>query len=233
MPTRALVSVHDLMPETLPAVLEILAFLERHGCPPATLLVVPGGAWSPEQLATLKALARAGHPLAGHGWHHRIARLGGAAHWLHSRLISRNVAEHLALDEDGIVDLIGRCFDWFADQGFAAPTLYVPPAWAMGRIARARLAALPFRYYEVLSGVYDTDEGRLRRLPLLGYEADTGLRAAFLRFSNGASRALAGRRPIRIAIHPFDLGLRLADDLARDLHRYTPTGWPEPHAAPA
>jgi len=232
-PGRALVSVHDLMPETLPAVLEVLTFLERHACPPVTLLVVPGGAWSRPQLDTLRALARQGHALAGHGWRHRIARLGGPGHWLHSRLISRNVAEHLALDEDGIAQLIGRCFDWFADAGLDTPTLYVPPAWAMGRIARARLAALPFRYYEVLSGVYDADEGRFRRLPLLGYEADTGLRASVLRLSNAANRALAGDRPIRIAIHPLDLGLHLSDDLALDLRRYAPTGWPESRAAAA
>lgn len=215
-----LVSVHDLMPETLRPVLEILAQLRRHGQGPVSILVVPGCDWSREQLATLKSLQQDGHMLAGHGWHHRVARIRDFGHWLHSRLISRQVAEHLALAEDEIAALIERCFAWFGDQGLRTPDLYVPPAWAMGRISRTRLATLRFRYYEFLTGVYDARQGRFHRLPLLGYEADTGPRARSLRLSNAVNRRLGQRRAPRLAIHPHDLRLRLAGDLARDLQQY-------------
>lgn len=228
---RPLVSVHDLMPETLSPVLDILARLGEAGLAPATLLVVPGCDWSRDQLRTLKSLERAGHELAGHGWRHRAERIAGPGHWLHSRLISRQVAEHLCLTEDQIAALIGRCFGWFGDVGLQAPALYVPPAWAMGPIARTRLATLPFRYYEALTGIYDAARDRFRRLPLLGYEADDRLRAWSLRLSNGLNRAWANSdRPLRLAIHPRDLALRLDADLLRDLRRY---GLPARHGIKA
>ncbi|MEY6431936.1 polysaccharide deacetylase family protein [Thioalkalicoccus limnaeus] len=219
---QRLISVHDLMPETMGRVEQILMALDRRGSGPITLLVVPGLAWSRTQIRTLRAWEGIGHVLAGHGWRHRVDRIAGPAHWLHSRLISRRVAEHLALNEDEIADLITRCFAWFADTGLQPPQLYVPPAWAMGRIPRARLANLPFRYYELLTGVYDAAVDRFDRLPLLGYEADNAARARTLRLTNGLIRFLAGDRPIRLAIHPFDLDLRLANDLWRDVDRYGP-----------
>jgi len=227
---QPLVSVHDLMPETLRPILEILAQLRRHGHGPVSILVVPGCAWSQDQIATLRSLQQDGYSFAGHGWHHRVARLGGLGHWLHSRLISRQVAEHLALAEDEIARLIERCFAWFGDQGLQAPDLYVPPAWAMGGIPRTRLATLPFRYYETLSGIYDARRDRFRHLALLGYEADTGARALSLRLSNAVNRGIARWRSPRLAIHPQDLGLRLASDLVRDLRRYGASG---AHAAQA
>ncbi len=217
-----LVSVHDLMPETLPLVLDTLTYLDEQRIGPVTLLVVPGRAWSREQLLTLKALERAGHKLAGHGWCHRAERISGVRHWLHSRLISRDVAEHLCLANDQIATLIQRCFSWFGDVGLQAPSLYVPPAWAMGSIGRRQLAELPFRFYEVLTGLYDARRDRFRHLPLLGYEADNGLRAGSLRISNALNRFSAMRRPVRLAIHPFDFRLRLRADLLQDLRRLAP-----------
>lgn len=215
--STALVSVHDLMPETFDAVLGIVRELAKLDAGPATLLVVPGRDWSGPQIDTLKALAEDGHPLAGHGWTHQVAQIRGLKHWLHSQLLSRNVAEHLALTEPEIAYLIEQCYAWFDDVGLPAPSLYVPPAWAMGAVSRARLRLLPFHRYETLTGIYDAREDRFHRIPLLGYEADTALRAAALRLSNQLNRVLARGRALRIAIHPLDLRLRLADDIFRDL----------------
>jgi uncharacterized protein len=144
----------------------------------------------------------------------------GLAHRLHSRLISRNVAEHLALDGVGIHRLIARCHAWFVEQALGDPALYCPPAWAMGRIPRSSLASLPFTRYEVFSGVLSAQTGQMHPIPLTGYEADTAARTRDPDLESSQSTA---RRPagwIRIGIHPHDLDLRLADDLRRDLRRF-------------
>jgi predicted deacetylase len=221
-PLKALISVHDLMPETMPAVEQTLSRLARHRLAPVTLLVVPGRDWSRSDIQRLRALEHHGYRLAGHGWRHRAERFGGLYHRLHGLFLSRRVAEHLALDEDGIIALIQRCYEWFGEQGLEPPSLYVPPAWAMGRISAARLAADgPFQLYERFDGVIAPAAGRVQPLPLLGYEADNALRAPILRLWNRWNRALAQRsgRPIRIGIHPLDLQLKLAADLEHELAR--------------
>jgi len=219
----AIVSVHDVMPETLPDVLDILDRLDRLDVPPPTLLVVPGKPWCADGLKTLANLQRAGHELAGHGWSHTVNGVSTLFHRLHSKLLSRRAAEHLTRDSHAIPALIARCHGWFVNAGLRAPALYVPPAWAMGRVPRSRLRTLPFARYEYLSGVYNARADRFHHLPLVGFEADSIARARPLRLWNAANFALARatRRPLRIAIHPSDLRLPLADDLERLLRACT------------
>ena len=215
---KRLVSVHDVMPETLGKVVDIVRTLEEGGHGPATLLVVPGRAWQAAHLDTLRRFVAAGHTLAGHGWRHQIRGYRSLSHRLHGLLISRNVAEHLEHDAAGIRALIRDCRSWFDEHKLPAPELYVPPAWAMGRIHKQQLHGLGFRYFEYLSGIYDAKSGDMRRIPLQGFEADTRFRAAFLRLSNSVNRTLAQRSGmLRVAIHPSDPDLFLADDLARCL----------------
>lgn len=218
-----MVSVHDVMPETLPDVLEILKRLDRLDVPPPTLLIVPGKPWCADDLKTLVSLQHAGHELAGHGWSHTVNGVSTVFHRLHSGLISRRAAEHLSQDSRAILALITRCHQWFVNAGLRAPTLYVPPAWAMGRVSRARLRSLPFARYEYTGGIYDARTDRFHRLPLAGFEADSQARARPLRMWNTANLALARatRRPLRIAIHPYDLRLPLADDIERMLKSCT------------
>ena len=213
--TTFLFAIHDVMPETLPQVARILTLLEAHRVSPVTLLVVPGRDWTPEGIAQLQAWEAAGHVLGGHGWVHEAPCIRGWWHRLHSMLLSRNVAEHLALDAAGIASLIERNHAWFAEHGLRSPELYVAPAWAMGCIRPESLRGLPFRYYEYLGGVYDAQAVRYRVLPLTGYEADTRMRALFLRWFNRFNRWLArlSRRPLRIGIHPHDLDYLTADQL--------------------
>ena len=209
-----LISVHDVMPATLDHVEQVFRELERTGLLPVTLLVVPATGWNTASIGRLRALVASGAELAGHGWHHAVEEIRGLRHRMHSRFISRGVAEHLALDRDGIVRLIGRCHAWFGDNGLPLPRLYVPPAWALGDVQRDDLARLPFALYETLGGVIDGDTGRLRRIPMAGYEADTALRAAACRAWNAFNVWSAGEdRLLRIAVHPRDLRLRLAADL--------------------
>lgn len=216
-PARQLVlSIHDVMPTTIERTEALVELLRTAGLDRVTLLVVPGKDWTPERLDRLRALLDAGAVAAGHGWTHHAATIGGLYHRLHSLLISRRAAEHLALDAGEIETLIRRCHDWFAEQALPMPELYVPPAWAMGPVRRDTLDRLPFARYETLTGVYDAPSGRFRRSPMIGFEADTGFRAASCRAWNALNARIAGRnRPLRVALHPYDLELRLADDLRR------------------
>lgn len=213
--THYLVSIHDVMPETLDRVFEIFGRLEQSGLLPVTLLVVPGRDWRPEDITRLRSLVARGAELAGHGWVHEVERVSGFGHRLHSALISKRVAEHLALDGSGCIELMQRCHDWFADQDLPLPTLYVPPAWAMGPLSRSALHDLPFRQFETLSGVYATGTSRFRRLPLLGFEVDSRWRRLIVHGWNAVNQKWGGslQRPIRLGIHPHDFSLQLSDQL--------------------
>jgi len=213
---QLLISIHDVMPSTLERCRNIVARLNGYGYRKTTLLVVPGTGWDGDTISELRALVADGAELAGHGWVHKVERIRGWRHRLHSALISRDVAEHLALDVAGRVELMRRCYDWFGEHALPAPTLYVPPAWAMGPMPRESLKELPYRQHETLTGIYDTGTGSFRLVPMVGFEADTALRATACRLWNGLNLLAAGRtRPVRVAVHPDDFELELADDLAK------------------
>ena len=219
----ALVSIHDIMPDTLPEVLDIIEVLEGMKLQAVTLLVVPGLNWTEGDLRTLRDLQQAGYELAGHGWTHRCAEIDNVTHRLHSIMMSRQEAEHLSLSAEQIQSLLSRTFHWFHKAGLQPPRLYVPPAWGMGAISKAQLAQLPFQMYEYLGGVFNVERRRFFRMPVLGFLADTAARVWILRSVNGVNSALAGAfgLPLRISIHPPDLYLGLASDLRTTLERST------------
>lgn len=212
---KLLVSIHDVMPETLDRVRRIFDRLGGAALAPVTLLVVPGRAWTPGALRGLRSMIGNGAELAGHGWTHEVKRIRGFKHAVHSALISRRAGEHLALSRFGILRLMLNNRTWFDANDLPAPQLYVPPAWAMGPVPRSLLMRLPFELYETTGGVYDCRHDRYHRLPMVGFETDTRFRAAVVRPFNGVNRAWARwtARPLRLGIHPDDFDLRLADDL--------------------
>lgn len=212
---KLLVSIHDVMPETLDRVRRIFDRLVAADLAPVTLLVVPGRAWTPGQLSQLRELVDAGAELAGHGWTHEVERIRGLRHALHSAFISRRAGEHLALSRFGILRLMLRNRAWFDEHELPAPALYVPPAWVMGPVPRAFLKRLPFDLYETTGGVLDARADRYHRLPMAGFETDTAFRATVVRPFNALNRSWARStdKPLRLGIHPDDFELRLADDL--------------------
>jgi predicted deacetylase len=214
----AIVSIHDVMPSNLGKTIEIICFLKKAGVQAITLLIVAGLEWRPHDIAFLEKLQSDGKvELAGHGWKHRIEGFGSLMHRLHGVLISRNEAEHLSLEANEIVELVERNHNWFQQAGLAPPALYVPPAWAMGKISRTDLRRLPFRYYETLTGVYDSSRDLAHPMAVCGYMADAWHRSVFLRTSNAINQRLF-TCPLRIAIHPDDLYLEMAVDLAACLN---------------
>ncbi len=215
-------SIHDVMPTTLARVGSLIALCKACGWPPPVLLVVPGADWDVGGIATLRQWQADGHELAGHGWHHRIERYGGAWHRLHGALISRDVAEHLALDAEGILSLMRRCHAWFEAQGLVPGELYVPPAWALGALPRARLNEQPFGSVETLQGIYTVASGRWHHRALLGYEAGNRFQYRALQISNALNRLRAPQAGLRIGLHPQDAQLPLAGAMRRDLRRFSP-----------
>ena len=210
------VSIHDVMPETLERVEALLSLLEDHGHAGVTLLVVPGKAWTDVDVQRLHGWVARGHELAGHGWHHEVQRIEDLSHRLHSLVISRRAAEHLSRSPEELAQLVTDNHNWFEQHALPAPRLYVPPAWALGRLDPAVLRRVGFGYLETLSGFHDLETGAWRRAPVLGYEADTLLR----QFALGLSNAWSGfHRLRRLAIHPHDLSLRLGAALRRRIAR--------------
>jgi hypothetical protein len=216
---EAVVSVHDVTPETLDRVGRILALLAEHRVSSVDLLVVAGRRWEGEPLERLRGWVEEGHVLAGHGWSHQAPPPRTLHHRLHARFLSRDQAEHLSRDREELLERVRRCHGWFAQVGLPSPRLYVPPAWALGTLTRDDLRELPFDWYETLTGLMDATRGHLRLLPLVGYEADNPARRRGLRISNALNRRAARLlgRPVRMAIHPYDLELLLARDFRRDL----------------
>lgn len=217
MKPRALISIHDVMPRTLPdvrATLELLAAVEIRQ---VSLLVVPGVPWSPEDLNALRALDGEGHELVAHGWHHET-HPRRPLHRLHAMLISRNAAEHLSLSADNITRLMWRSRRWFEEYGLQIPDTYIPPAWALGGLSRPRMASLPYSTIETLSGVHVKQKSgayHLQLMPLIGFEADSTLRARFLADWNRLQLSLSRRlgSPPRIALHPADHRMLLGGQL--------------------
>ncbi|TCS40155.1 polysaccharide deacetylase family protein [Reinekea marinisedimentorum] len=223
----AVISIHDVMPETLSRVEHILQnHLASFPAQRILLLVVPGLNWSEAQLARLHRLQRQGYEFAGHGWKHEISGIRGLSHWLHSRLISRNAAEHLSYNQQELISLLTDNYRWFRRHGFNAPELYVPPAWALGALSKADLASLPFAAYETTRGFFRAEEACVSWLPLLGFEADTRLRAGFLKLWNAMNLRLATEsRPVRLSIHPYDFEYLISGQLQAILNGVEAVHW--------
>jgi predicted deacetylase len=105
--------------------------------------------------------------------------------------------------------------DWFGEHGLPSPSLYVPPAWALGRISRQDLADLPYTAVEVLRGIHLPKTGQFKALPMIGFEADTAFRVGAVRTWNSWQMAWArvGGRPLRIGLHPHDFHLPMVKQL--------------------
>jgi len=212
---KLLISVHDVAPATLDQTGSILERLDHHGLLPATLLLVPNRDWESRHIDRLNEWHSRGQVhLAGHGWDHHTDRISGVGHWLHSKLISQNVAEHLAVDGQGRLEIIQRCFGWFENHRLPAPCLYVPPAWALGSLPEDASRTIPFALVETLTGVYNVKQDAFIRTPMSGFEAHSVVQSVGCRAWNALNSVIASKAlPLRVAIHPGDFQLRLRHQL--------------------
>jgi len=213
-----------MCPSTLERGRAILQHLASAGVRDVAVLVMPGvEPWDDASLEALQDLSRQGYTLVAHGWTHHAPPPRTAFERVHSAVISKDAAEHFGKDGSEVLELMNRSHAWFGEHGLPSPRFYVPPAWAVGRLPRKRLAETPFDFVETLDGFYDTRRARGQKLPLLCYEAVGPLEAAGLRVTNLLNMTLAKKlsRPVRISVHPRDFELLLAADLERLLEQDT------------
>jgi uncharacterized protein len=210
-------SLHDVSPGSIDAAGALLRRLSAAKLHPVCVLIIPSGDWSVSQLEVLREWEARGYTLAAHGWSHRSTAPRTLHHRLHSMFFSRDVAEHLGKTERQVRDIVERGAGWFTEAGLEPPTLYVPPAWAIGALPLRAFAETGYRWVETLTGIYSVRGSRFHRLPLVGFEADSPARATALTGLNRINRLLATAtgRPLRVAVHPRDFDLLLARDLER------------------
>jgi len=185
-------------------VAELLQICRDAGIRAVTLLVVPGLDWSAAQLRQIKQWQDDGYVLAAHGWHHKCDSISSMRHRIHSKILSRDVAEHLSKDSDQIAELMKTSGGWFDENGFDFPQLYVPPAWALGGITDQALTETGFVMVETLLGVKLLQKSSFLNIPLVGFEADTALRTLALTCLNGIATKILVNRLLRVSLHPHD-----------------------------
>ena len=207
------ISIHDVAPNNIEKIECIINLLQnQYGINKLCLLVIPGLKWEKKQVKQLVSWQDSGLEIAAHGWNHRAKGGKSLYHMIHGFFISGNCAEHLSKNRETIMDLIKKSYNWFVDNHFSPPTLYVPPAWALGNINTEDLPGLPFRNFECTTGIYFKEKYQF--IPLVGFEATTYYRAFFLRFFNFLNYLLAKFIGVlRITIHPTDFQLYLANDI--------------------
>ena len=206
------ISIHDVSPENISIIENIVNILNlKYNIKKLSLLIIPGLDWNKNQIDKLKYWQTQGIQIAAHGWTHVSQKKKSFFHIIHSFLISKDCAEHLSKKRSEIVYLINKSYNWFIKNNFESPILYVPPAWALGKLNRKDIVFLPFKIIECTTGMLH--KGEYRFLPLIGFEAKTRIRAHLLKFFNGINFIL-GRLVgiVRITVHPNDFNLLLSDD---------------------
>ena len=216
------ISIHDVHPNNLHKIIEIINLLfEKYNIRKITLLVIPGLNWNNKQIKILKTLQeKKGIELAAHGWYHKSNPIKTIYHYIHSKLISADSAEHLSRSKPSIIKLLNDSHLWFINQGLNSPTLYVPPAWALGNIYQEDLSTLPFNEFEMISGIFINN--KFIFIPLIGFKTKTYFEfiiVKVLNFINYLSYSFFGL--MRIAIHPDDFNLLLKGDIDKYLRKIT------------
>ena len=216
------ISIHDVSPKNFDKIIGIIRYLyDKHNIKKITLLIIPGLQWDYNQIKTFKEWQNNQNiELASHGWIHESNPIRSIHHYFHSKLISDDCAEHLSLSKSSIIKLMNNSYSWFINKELAPPTLYVPPAWALGNINKKDLSSLPFNEIETISGVYINN--KFIFIPLIGFETKNYFRFIVVKISNFINYLLYGIFGlIRIAIHPDDFNLLLRKDIDKYLSKVT------------
>jgi predicted deacetylase len=205
------VSVHDVAPATAAEARQWCAALDRRGVP-ASLLVVPGP-WRSPALAQDAGLVRwladratAGDEIVLHGWSHRAGPAGSPARRLGARVVARGAAEFAALDEHAAYHRLVAGRDVLAGLGLPAVG-FTPPGWLQSAGTIRALRRLAFHYTTSHAGVHNLRHGGVRRAYALSHRpGGVGERIGAVVLPAGARLSVSCRLPVRIALHPADLG---------------------------
>ena len=216
---KSYISIHDASPHNLLDIETIICTLQnQYRINKICLLVIPGLNWNKEHIQKLQDWQNEGIEIAAHGWVHKAEKNKTLYHIIHSMIISAECAEHLSKNRQDIYYMMKKSYNWFISNGFKKPLLYVPPAWALGKITKKDLKRLEFTYYECTTGMIHHQKYHF--LPLLGFEENTLIRSCLRRFFNTLNYLLASFTGIiRISIHPNDFSLYLKEDIAKYLSK--------------
>jgi predicted deacetylase len=215
---RLVVSLHDVAPATSTASRRWLDIVERHGMR-ATLLVVPGP-WRGARLAAdpgfaawLREVAARGHELALHGWEHRAVidphgdpARAGRRYRLVGDLLARGCQEFWQLGRAEADRRIGAGLDVLADAGIT-PVGFTPPGWLASAETLGALHARGFEWTTTQWSVLDLRGGRAHTIAALSQRPGSVLSGPAAAANHWvAARRMAAGRPLRLALHPDDLG---------------------------
>ena len=216
---KSYISIHDVAPHNLNDIKNIICTLENEfGINKICLLVIPGLNWNKQQIQSLQKWQNDGIEIAAHGWIHQAEKNKSFYHRIHSLVMSADSAEHLSKKRQDVYNMMKKSYSWFINNGFQKPLLYVPPAWALGKITKKDLNRMAFTYYECTTGMIHNQKYYF--LPLLGFEERTLIKASFRRFFNKFNYWIACFTGlIRIAIHPNDFRLYMKEDITKYLSR--------------
>lgn len=228
VPDRATaIALHDVSPATWRDCRELLAMLDDLGASPLTLLVIPDHHHrAPVEkdrvfVRALNARLARGDELVLHGFYHLDEsprpRTPGA--WFARRMLTRSEGEFAAIDREQAVQRLARGIAMFRALGWPLHG-FVPPAWMLGKHARAALAACdhPFEYVTVRSGIHHLPDWRFERTATLWYSPDTPLRRFVSRVAIAHELSRARTLPLlRLALHPPDARVPIVRDHWRPL----------------
>ncbi len=213
------VSLHDVSPHTRAASSRLLADLAAWGVARTSLLVVADHHHRGHFLADaafcrwLAELARAGHEVVIHGYHHRRERraVESPRDRFITRLYTADEGEFYDLPFSEASALLARAQAEFATwrEQFAAetpaPTGFIAPAWLLGGEAERAACAAGFRYTTRLGSVEDWVRGRTVRSQSLVYSPRSAWRRMVsLGWNASLFRRLASNPLLRLGVHPPD-----------------------------
>jgi predicted deacetylase len=147
-----------------------------------------------------------GDEIVQHGWRHEgVPGAGSPWRWLLNHVVARGCAEFGGLDEAAAAERLSRGGDVLDRLGFRVNG-FTPPGWLASPGTAAALRRLGYRYTTSHFGVHDLDRDVVRRAPARCHRPGGGLteRLGVAVLRAGVQRAVAGGRPIRVALHPAD-----------------------------
>ena len=81
-------------------------------------------------------------------------------HKLHSFILSRDVAEHLDLDSQAIIDLMNESHKWFLENNLGSPSLICATRLGFRLCQIQRFKGHPFEQVETTRGIYNAKKDK-------------------------------------------------------------------------
>lgn len=213
MAGKLLVSLHDVTPVHAARLDRAEAVLRSLGIAEVTYLLVPRFHDVPsDENATFIRWCRAPRPFRVHwmlhGYLHRESAADTASTpgtWWKRRLLTGGEGEFLALQGDALHERLTQGRDVFRRCLDADPDGFVPPAWLAHPALRPALRDLGFAYTEDHHRLYQLQQSRARRAPVITWATRTlPRRVGSLVVCPTLRRMWRAQPVLRVALHPHD-----------------------------